>query len=374
MKLDSVELIHVRLPLVAPFETSLGRIEIKDAVLVRGEADGLTGWAEVAAWYDPWYSYETVDTSLYVLERYLIPRAIDRDVSAIDSIDPWPEVRGYPMAKAALQVLALDLLAQAEAQPLARRIGGVRSSVDVGISLGIEPSVEALLDRIATAVDNGYQRVKVKIKPGWDVAVVAAIRERFGDSLPLMVDANGAYRLSDAEHLASLDIFGLTMIEQPLDYDDLDDHAALSRRLRTPICLDESVPNLRAVRRALALGSCRVVNVKHGRLGGPVTARAVHDSCADAGVAVFCGGMLETGIGRAANVAVASLPNFTVPGDLSASNRYFERDLIDPPFVLNPGGVLDVPDRPGLGVDVDEDFLRECTISSTRVAARAIVR
>ncbi|MDQ3688670.1 MAG: o-succinylbenzoate synthase [Chloroflexota bacterium] len=363
MRLERLEIRHVRLPLVTPFETSLGRLLTKDAVILRGEAEGLVGWGEVAAWSDPWYSYETVQTSLYVLTRYLVPLALRAEVAdAATTPDPWPTIRGYPMAKAALQCVALDLLAQERGQSLADWLGGQRSEVPVGISLGIEGSIDRLLERIGTAQEAGYQRVKLKIRPGWDIAVLRAVRERFGDSLQIAGDANGAYCLEDADHLAQVDAFGLSMLEQPLQHDDIDDHAELARQIATPICLDESLPTLGTARQALATRACRVVNIKPGRVGGIVVAQQLHNLCAAAGVPVFCGGMLETGIGRAANVALASLANFTIPGDLSASDRYFHRDLIAPPFVLLDGGLLKVPTGPGLGVAVDQEALEAVTV------------
>ena len=373
MKLERVDLIHVRLPLVAPFETSLGRIAIKDAVLLRGAGEGLTGWSEVAAWFDPWYSYETIETSLYVLEKYLVPAALSGDLRLITQLDPWPSVRGYPMAKAALQALGLDMLAQADGQSLARWLGGTRELVAVGISLGIEGDVASLIARIEQALAEGYKRIKLKIRPGWDLDVVAAIRHRFGPDVVLSVDANGAYRFSDAARLSELDRFGLAMLEQPLQHDDLDDHAALATLLRTPICLDESVPSDSAVRRALQLGSGSIINIKHGRVGGPIAARAIHDTCVAAGVPVFCGGMLETGVGRAANVALASLPGFTLPGDLSASRRYFHEDIVAPAFELEGDGYLRVPTGPGLGITVDEARVRDHTVTARKISRHAVV-
>jgi len=352
MKIERVELHHIELPLVHPFETSFGREVNRPCILVAVHADGLTGWGECVAGAGPWYSYETIETAWHVLRDFLVPAVLGREVtSPADVVDRFRPVRGHPMARAALENGVWDLLAQAEGVPLAYMLGGRRDRVQVGVSIGIEPTLEVLLERVARYVDEGYGRVKLKIKPGWDVAVVRAVRERWPD-LPLQVDANSAYTLADAPLLRELDQFDLLLIEQPLHHDDLVDHARLQAQLRTPICLDESIHSPQHARWALDIGACRVINIKVGRVGGLTAARQIHDLCAERGVPVWCGGMLETNVGRAANVALATLPNFALPGDISASARYYREDIAEPNFLLNEDSTLSVPAGPGLGVRV----------------------
>jgi O-succinylbenzoate synthase len=290
-----------------------------------------------------------------VLCDFLGPRVLGRDVeSAADVAYLMAPVRGHNMAKMGLEAAVWDLLGQAQGCSVAGMLGGTRPRVRVGVSIGVQDSVAALLDRIGAFWAQGYSRIKIKIKPGWDVDIVRQVRERFPGA-PLMVDANSAYTLEDAGHLAGLDEYGLLMIEQPLAYDDLVDHAVLQQQLKTPICLDESIATLAAARAALALGSGRIINIKPGRVGGLTVARAIHALCQEQGIPVWCGGMLETGIGRAHNVALASLPGFTMPGDISGSARYFHEDLVEPAFVVNNDGTMTVPTGPGIGVEVVPD-------------------
>ena len=340
-----VELRRVCLPLRTPFRTAHGEQRVRDALLVKVTTADAEGWGECAALAEPTYTSEYVDGALHVLRQYLVRGDVP--------------VKGHPMAKAALETAVLDAELRGRGERLVDFLGGVRDRVEAGVAVGIDDDIPSLLDAVEGYVGQGYRRVKLKIRPGWDVEPVQAVRERFGDGLRLQVDANAAYSRDDAEHLARLDAFGLLLIEQPLADDDLLGHADLATRLETPICLDESVTSVRTAEQAIALGACRVVNVKAGRVGGYLEARRVHDACAAAGVPVWCGGMLETGIGRAANVALAALPNFTLPGDLSASDRYFETDLT-PPFVLHDGCLV-VPDGPGIGVDVLPDVLDAVT-------------
>lgn len=352
MLIDQVEIRYIQLPLVHPFETSFGREEDRDTILVAIRAEGLTGWGEAATSAGPWYEYETVETAWHVLRDFLGPLLVGQDVNtARDAARLMAPVRGHNLAKMGIEAAVWDLVGQAEGRSLSNLLGGSRESVPVGVSIGVQDSVPALIHRIEGFLADGYGRVKIKIRPGWDVQVVRQVRERFPD-LSLMVDANSAYSLDDANLLAALDEFDLLMIEQPLAYDDLVDHAELQRRLRTPICLDESVPTLAAARAALALGSGRIVNIKPGRVGGLTVARDIHDLCRKQGVPVWCGGMLETGIGRAHNVALASLPGFTLPGDISASARYFRQDLVEPAFTVSEEGTMAVPTGPGIGVRV----------------------
>ena len=368
VKIERVELYHVQLPLVQPFETSFGREDARDTVIVAVRGQGLTGWGEAATSVGPWYEYETVETCWHVLRDFLGPRVAGQEVSSPDAVARlMAPVRGHHLAKMGLEAAVWDLLGQAQGCSIASLLGGARERVPVGVSIGVQASVTSLLERIEDYWAQGYSRIKVKIKPGWDVDVVRQIRARFPD-VPLMVDANSAYTLADAGRLAALDGYDLMMIEQPLPYDDLVDHAELQRRLRTPLCLDESVPSLAAARAALALGSGRIVNIKPGRVGGLTVARAIHDLCRENGWPVWCGGMLETGIGRAHNVALASLPGFTLPGDISASARYFHQDIVEPAFVVNEDGTMTVPTGPGIGVAVVPERLAAATQRRATIA------
>lgn len=343
MPVEAVELRRVRLPLAEPFRTSYGTQSFRDALLLRALSDdGPDGWGECVAMNEPLYSPEHVDGAHLVIRDHLLPR-----VAAGRSLD---DVRGNAMAKAAVELALLDADLRGRGVPLARHLGATASMVDAGVAIGEAASIGELLDRVDRRVEEGYRRVKLKIAPGWDVEPVRAVRERHPD-LPLQVDANGAYSLDDVEPLASLDTFDLLLLEQPLAEDDLLGHAGLARRLRTPICLDEAITSARTAQQAIALGACTVVNLKPGRVGGLAEAVRIHDVCVDAGVGLWCGGMLETGIGRAANVALAGLPGFTLPGDLSSSDRWYAADVLTDPFVLDDGR-LHVPDAPGLGVDV----------------------
>jgi len=369
MRLDAIEIRLVRLDLVEPFETSFGSMASRLVVLVRMESDGLEGWGEIVAGEQPLYSYETVGTAVHAVREFFAPALLRAPLSGLDELASRLDAfRGHPMARAGLELAFTDLLARARGVPLSALLGGTRDRIAAGVSLGIQRRVSDLLDRIDRYVGLGYRRIKVKIKPGWDLDVVAEARRRHPD-VPLSVDANGAYRLADRDHLRLLDRFHLQMIEQPLDYDDLADHAELQRALETSICLDESVGNARAVRQALDLGSCRIINVKVGRVGGYSQALAIHDLCLSRGIPVWCGGMLESGVGRAHNIALASLPGFTLPGDISASRRYFARDIIAPEVAVGPDGMVDVPRGPGLGFEVDRDFVESATESVERWAS-----
>jgi O-succinylbenzoate synthase len=369
MRIERAELRQVELPLVFPFETSFGREDTKACVLVRLFADGLEGWGEAPAAHAPLYNEETVGTAWHVLEDFILPKVLGRDLAHPRDFPPLVRhFRRHHMAKAGVEAALWDLHAQAQGVSLARTLGGTRPVVEVGVSLGIEPDVDALLRRIDEFLGRGYRRVKVKIKPGWDVAVVRRIRDRFG-AIRLQVDANSAYTPAQGPLLRELDDFDLLLIEQPLGEDDIVDHAALQAQLRTPICLDESIVTPDDARKALDLGSCRVINIKAARLSGLTSAIQTHDLCQARGIPVWCGGLLETGIGRAANIALASLPNFVLPADLSASDRYFHEDLIDPPVTLNADGTITVPQRPGLGFAVTPDRMQRWTVRSTTIAA-----
>jgi O-succinylbenzoate synthase len=361
MRIEQIEVRHLALPLIHPFETSFGREEVRQTILVAVKSEGLTGWGEAATSAGPWYEYETVETCWHVLSEFLGPQVVGQKVTAPeDVVRLMAPVRGHNIAKMGLEAAVWDLVAQTQGRSVSQLLGGVRKRVPVGVSIGVQESVAALLDRIGEFWGQGYSRVKIKIKPGWDVDLLCQVRQHF-PGVPLMVDANSAYSLADVDTLVALDQFDLTMIEQPLAHDDLVDHAELQQRLRTPICLDESVPSLAAARAALALGSGRIINIKPARVGGLTVARAIHDLCQGRDVPVWCGGMLETGIGRAHNVALASLPGFVLPGDISASARYFHQDLVEPPFEINPDGTMTVPTGLGIGVDVMRDRVEAAT-------------
>lgn len=367
MKITGVELRRVALPLVAPFETSFGVETRRDALLVRVVSPDSEGWGECVAMESPRYSSEHVDGAADVLRRFLVPALAERPaVTGAEVAPALAQFKGHAMAKAALEMAVLDAELRAAAMPLATYLGAVRPAVAAGVSVGIAGSVGELLETVGRYLEAGYVRIKLKIKPGWDVEPVRAVREAFGPDVLLQVDANTAYTLADARHLARLDPFDLLLIEQPLPEDDVRGHAELARHLRTPMCLDESVTSARAAADAIALGACAIVNIKAGRVGGYLEARRVHDVCQAHGVPVWCGGMLETGLGRAANVALAALPGFTLPGDISASDRYFEEDIV-PPFRLE-GGRLAVPAGPGLGVEPLDDVLDAMTTGSEWVA------
>ena len=365
MKVERVELRRIGLPLVGVFRTSFGVERDRDILLVRVEAGGVEGWGECVALPRPVYSSEYLDGAVEVIRRFLLPAVRSLPQHRAHAVEPvFAKVKGHPMAKAALQTALLDAELRVAGTSFAGYLGGVREAVPAGVSVGIMDSVGELLDAVDGFVEQGYQRIKLKIEPGWDVEPVRAVRERFGDIL-LQVDANTAYTLADARHLARLDPFDLLLLEQPLPEDDLRGHAELARRVRTPICLDESITSAKSAADAIAMGATSVVNIKPGRVGGYLEARRVHDVCAAHGVPVWCGGMLESGIGRAANVALAALPNFTLPGDTSASDRYYARDVTEP-FVLENGQVR-VPDGPGIGVLPDPDVLAEVTTSVIRL-------
>ena len=361
LKIDGVELRLIRLPLIEPFETSFGKIDSRLIFLVCLKADGLRGWGEVVAAEEPLYSYETVGTALHVIRDFMGPALLTAPLAGIsDLAKRLAPFRGHNMAKAGLELAFMDLLAQVNEQSLSALIGGELKRVAVGVSLGIQPKISRLLERVERYLNLGYQRIKLKIKPGWDLDVVDEVRRKYPHIL-LSVDANSAYTFNDANHLKELDRFNLLMIEQPLEHDDLMDHARLQEMFTTPLCLDESIVSLRQAKMALELDSCRMINIKVGRVGGYSEALGIHDLCLSRGVPVWCGGMLESGIGRAHNIALASLRGFTLPGDISASSRYFERDIIWPQVVVAQDGTVAVPDGKGLGFEVDVEFIERLT-------------
>lgn len=358
MQLQQVEIFALRMRLRHPFETSFGREDDREFLLVRARTQDFVGWGEVTVSHDPFYSYETVATAQSVLYEYLVPWALAAPIAHPDDLGArCAQVRGHQMAKAGLEGAVWDLYAQELGLPLARALGGTRDEIEVGISIGIEPTADLLLRQVERFIGEGYRRFKIKIKPGVDYDRLKAVRDTFGD-IPMMADANSAYTLQDLPLLQRLDELGLMMIEQPLSYDDIVDHAELQRQLHTPICLDESIHGTDDLRHAIALRSGRILNVKIGRLGGLSAAKRSHDMCQAAGWPVWCGGMLESGVGRLHNVAITTLPGFTLPGDTAASSRYWEEDIIEPEVTVSPQGTIRVPDLPGIGHAVREDLVR----------------
>jgi o-succinylbenzoate synthase len=371
LAVQAVELIRVDIPLVAPFRTSFGTETRRDVLLVHVLCDGGDGWGECVAMDEPLYSSEYVDGAQRVITEHLLPRLLAGGGTAADAVAAvLAPIKGHRMAKAALETAWLDAELRRDGRSFASRLGAARSRVPSGVSVGIMASIPQLLDAVEGYLAAGYLRIKLKIEPGWDVEPVRAVRERFGSDLLLQVDANTAYTLEDAAHLARLDEFGLLLIEQPLPEEQILAHAKLAQRVRTPICLDESIVSAVVAEEAIELGACAIVNIKPGRVGGYLEAVRIHDVCRARDVPVWCGGMLETGVGRAANVALAALPGFTLPGDTSASDRYFAQD-VTPPFVLGDDGCLAVPDGPGIGVEVLRDVVDNLATSTQLVRAQA---
>ena len=361
MRIEKVELRRLRLPLVRPFETSFGRVDDRVFLLVTVHGEGEEGWGECVADAAPYYSSETAATAWHILTSFLVPSLIDIDLPSADAVwDRVVRVRGHQMAKAAIEMAAWDLEARQQDVPLWKRLGGDGRPVASGVSIGIQPSLEMLEARVAEELADGYRRVKIKIKPGWDIEPARRLRERH-PSLALMVDANAAYTLDDAAHLARLDELSLMMIEQPLEYDDVGRHVALQKQLSTPICLDESIHTVGIAEDAIDRGACRIINIKPGRVGGHLQSRLVHDLCAARGVPVWHGGMLESGIGRAHNLHLSTLPNFTLPGDVAASRRYYVPDLIEPGIEVRRDGTIAVPAGPGIGVAIDRGRVESAT-------------
>lgn len=359
MKLERITLYPLKMPLVSHFETSFGRIYERECVLVKIESEGLVGWGECVADRDPGYSYETTGTVLHILQSFLLPRLIGQDVAdAADFQRRAAPIRGHHLAKAGVEMALWDLIGQREGKSLRELFGGVRERVEVGVSVGIQDTTEDLLRVVEGYLREGYRRVKLKIKPGRDVRETEAVRRAF-PALRLQVDANSAYTLETAAALRPLDDLDLLLIEQPLYEDDIWDHRLLQRQMHTPICLDESIVSPRHARYAIEMEACRVINIKPGRVGGLSQALAIHELCQSAGIPVWCGGMLETNIGRASNLALASLPGFTLPGDISASARYYRQDVTRETFTLNPDSTITVPTAPGLGVTVDEARVKQ---------------
>ncbi len=366
MKIEKIELFLCRLPLVHFFETSFGRSYDRTFVLIRVEGAALgnsqEGWGECVAEANPYYSSETTETVWHIIQGFIAPLVVGKTFDHPREIYPaLHRIRGHNMAKAGVEMAAWDLYARSVGQPLSKVLGGTRDRIASGVSIGIQDSFDQLLEKVGKELAAGYQRIKIKIKPGWDIEAVERIRAKFGD-IGLQVDANAAYTLDDAALLARLDPFDLLLIEQPLDYDDVMDHVELQKRLKTPVCLDESIHTVRIARDAIAAGACKIINIKPGRVGGHQPSIELHDLCAANNIPVWHGGMLESGIGRAHNIHLASLPNFRLPGDIAASKRYYQPDLIEPPIDIASDGTIAVPTAPGIGVNIVRDRVDQATL------------
>jgi o-succinylbenzoate synthase len=370
MKIDSIILYHISMPLVDPFETSFGVTTERECVLVCIQSEGLTGWGECAVDRDPGYSCETTGTAWHILKDFIVPRLLGEYVSdAVDFQARVANIRGHNLAKAGVEMALWDLLGQRQRKSLRAMLGGMPARVEVGVSVGLQRSPEELVKKVEDYLAAGYGRIKIKIKPGRDVDDAKAVRTAF-PHIRLQVDANSAYTLQTCQVLRPLDRLKLLLIEQPLNEDDLWNHSKLQKQFHTPICLDESIVSLVLARSALEMEACKIINIKAGRVGGLSQAVAIHDLCRAQGVPVWCGGMLETGIGRASNLALASLPGFTLPGDISASDRYYNEDITNERFILNPGSTIDVPSGPGLGVTVDPAVLKKSSLAELRMSAK----
>jgi o-succinylbenzoate synthase len=373
LNIDAIHLREINMPLAYPFETSFGLTTGRRIMLVELESDGLTAWGECVAGEHPYFSDEMIDTAWIIAETELAPRLLEADLEGGSSCpDVFKQVRGHRMAKAAFENAVWDLEAQVERVPLAKLLGGTRKVIPCGVSIGIQPTVEQLMDKIATELSAGYQRIKLKCKPGWDSRIFEAVRKRWPD-ITLSCDANSVYRMKDLDHIATWDEFRLLMIEQPLWYDDFYFHSMLQKRIETSICLDEAIRNRRDALAAIDMESCQIINIKVGRVGGFSEAIAIHNAAAERGIPVWCGGMLETGIGRAHNIALSSLPNFSLPGDVSASSRYWAQDIIEPAVYVSSRGEIVVPTTPGRGFEVQKDRIESLTVRHQTLYAKARV-
>ncbi|MBM7587655.1 O-succinylbenzoate synthase [Bacillus pakistanensis] len=364
IQLKEVTLHKLMMRLKSPFSTSFGTFQDKEFFVIEAVGEsGLIGWGESVAFSSPWYTEETFKTNEHMLEDFLIPLLLENPVNHPDEVsERFLPIRRNNMAKAALEGAVWDLYSKQLGIPLAKALGGTKKEIDVGISIGVQDTMNDLIQLIEGYLEEGYKRIKVKIKPGWDVEVIKELRRNF-PSLPFMADANSAYTLKDIELLKQLDEYNLLMIEQPLAYDDIVDHAILQKELKTPICLDESILSFEDARKAIELGSCQIINIKIGRVGGLSEAKKIHDYCKQKGIAVWCGGMLEAGIGRAHNIALTTLDQFILPGDTAGSSRYWERDIIDPEVTVHNGQIV-VPDTSGIGYEVNREVLRSYTIET----------
>ena len=364
MEINKISLQRIKLPLKSSFETSFGKVTEKDIIIVKVHSGDKVGFAESVAMPFPIYNEETTGTVWHMLETYLIPKLLENEIKEPkDFSELFSYIRRNNMAKAALEMAIWDLYSKQKGQTLSTALGGNRSEIEVGVSIGIESNIETLLNKVAGFLEDGYKKIKVKIKPGWDIKPLEAIRKKFGEQIPLMADANSCYSLDDLQLLKELDQFHLMMVEQPLAHDDIIDHAKLQDALTTPICLDESIHSVEDARKAIEINACKIINIKVGRVGGLFEAVRMHNLCEENNIPVWCGGMLETGIGRAHNIAIASLSNFSIPGDTSASSRYFDKDIILPEVKLSKAGTIIVPEQLGIGFEVNREFIDQLTVN-----------
>lgn len=372
MLIDTIELSEITLPLIHFFETSFGRTTRRRIILVRVIGPhGAEGWGECTAGEGPFYSDEWTETAWATLNEFLAPMVVGRQVQDAAAVsDLMKSVRGHRMAKAAIETACWDLEAKRAGVPLWRHLGGIHEEIACGVSIGIQNSPEELLEKIDRELKAGYQRIKIKIKPGWDLDIVKQVRARFPE-IRLMGDANSAYNLGDVDLFKKLDEFNLMMVEQPLAHDDMFDHAQLQKKIRTPVCLDESIKTPADAEHAIGLGACKIINVKLGRVGGHSQAKRVEAIARQSRIPVWCGGMLESGVGRAHNIAMATLAGFTLPGDVSASERYWHEDIIEPAVTVTPNGTIKAPEKPGIGFEVDRARIDRATVRSERITANA---
>ncbi|MCS0789832.1 o-succinylbenzoate synthase [Cytobacillus firmus] len=369
MEIEKIELQRVKMPLKTPFETSFGKLVYKDFLVVSVHGEGFIGLGESVSLPFPIYNEETTDTVKYILKEFIIPKIMELDrLEHPDQLQSvFKSIRRNQMAKAAIEGAIWDLYCKKKGLSLSAALGGTKKEIDVGVSIGIEPGIPQVLEKVESFINQGYKKIKLKIKPGFDVDPIAAIRERFGSNIPLMADANSAYTLEDIELLKKLDQFNLIMIEQPLAHDDIIDHVKLQKELSTPVCLDESIHSYEDARKAIEIGACKIINIKIGRVGGLTEAVKIHNLCRDNDIPVWCGGMLEAGIGRAHNIALSSLDNFTIPGDTSTSNRYWENDIVCPEVEFLKPGKLSVPDSPGIGYEINKQVLDGYLVESESI-------
>ncbi|MGG1663611.1 o-succinylbenzoate synthase [Brevibacillus sp. NRS-1366] len=361
MIVKEITLRHVKMKMKAPFTTSFGTFQDKEFLLLEAkDENGMSGWGESVAFHSPWYNEETLKTNWHMLEDFIIPSVLNKEIEHPEKVfESLMYIRKNNMAKSTMEGAVWDLFAKQEGIPLATALGGKKKEIEVGISIGIQSTIDDLLQLVDEYVNDGYKRMKIKIKPGWDVEVIREVRKHF-PHVPMMADANSAYRLEDMDRLKALDEFDLMMIEQPLASDDIVDHAQLQKEISTPICLDESIHSLEDARKAIELGSCKIINIKIGRVGGLTESKRIHDFCQKQGIPVWCGGMLESGVGRAHNIALTTLSNFVMPGDTAASSRYWDRDIIEPEVVVE-NGMITIPDKPGIGYEPNREVIQQLT-------------
>jgi O-succinylbenzoate synthase len=375
MDITQIDLQRIKIPLKSSFATSFGKVTEKDIIIVKVISGDHTGYAESVAMPYPIYNEETTGTVWHMLETFLIPQLLEKGIQEPKDVsEMFSYIRRNNMAKAALEMAVWDLYSKKNGQTLSAALGGKRKEIEVGVSIGIEDSIETLLAKVEGFLEDGYRKIKVKIKPGWDIKPMEAIRKRYGDTIPLMADANSAYTLKDKELLKELDQLNLIMVEQPLAHDDIIDHAKLQVEMKTPICLDESIHSVEDARKAIEIEACKIINIKVGRVGGLTEAIKMHDLCEKHNIPVWCGGMLEAGIGRAHNIAIASLGNFTIPGDTSASSRYFHEDIILPEVTLSKPGIITVPDAPGIGFDINNNLINKLIINEKSFKRETVFR